>query len=157
MKGDPVATENLTDVNISGATIPSTLIQDFAAKRRAFEASEQAAKDAEKAYREVEDVLWDLLASMGMSSIKVDGLGTCTKTIKGPYVSIDKDTDPDAEAKVKAWLEELGLYNEIYRFAPQMSALNPIVRDMRERGEVITPALKITEHKRIQVLPAKKK
>lgn len=147
----------LTDVNISQTNIPSILIQDFVAKRKHFEAAEEEAKAAEKEYREVEEVLWELLETMGVPSLRIEGLGTCTKTLKGPYCSIDKETDPMAEVKVKAWLEELGLYNEIYRFAPQMSALNPIVKEMREKGEPITPALKITEHRRIQVLPQRTK
>lgn len=117
----------------------------------AFEAAETALTEAEKAYREVEEILWDQMVELGLSNVRIDGLGTCTKTLKGPYCSIDHEDDPMALGKFREWCEENG-YTEIFRYQPAMSALNPIVKTMREKGEPIPPGIKITEHRRIQVL-----
>jgi hypothetical protein len=127
------------------------LLNTFKERRLAFEQAEAALNEAEKAYREVEEILWDQMLELGVSNVRVDGLGTCTKTTKGPYCSIDHEDDPLALNKFKQWCEDNG-YSEIFRWQPAMSALNPIVKIMREKGEPLPPGIKVTEHRRIQVL-----
>lgn len=143
------------DINISGVTLDPNLIAEFRQKRESMEALQNAAEAAEKDFRNVEERLWEVLDAMGLKSIKVDGLGTCTRTLKGPYCSLDHDTNPDAEEAFKEWCEQQGIYSQIWRFAPQMAALNPIVKEMRARGDATPPGVKVTEHRRIQVLKGK--
>lgn len=137
-----------------GNGISTQLIRDFTDKRRAFDEAEAALEKAEKEYRETEAVLFDAMIESSTSSIRIDGLGTCTRTIKGPYASLD-DNDPKASEKFETWCRETGIYSDVFRFAPQMAKVNTIVKEMRKEGEPLPPGIKVLEHKRIQVLKRK--
>lgn len=126
------------------------LIKAFKETRERFEAAEEALETAEKEYRAIEEIVWEKMVEDGTSSIRIDGLGTCTKVLKGPYVSLDSN-DPEASIVLREWCDRNG-YSNIFRFQPVMSSLNPIVKEMREQGEPLPPGIKITEHRRIQVL-----
>lgn len=129
------------------------LIAAFKAARTKFEEKEMEYEQAEKEYRVIEEIMWEKMVEDGTSSVRIDGLGTCTKVLKGPYVSLDQN-DPFAADELRDWCKTYG-YENIFRFQPVMSSLNPIVRDMREKGEPLPPGIKITEHRRIQVLKRK--
>jgi len=147
----------MRDVNIADQTIPRELLDRFIATRNAMDETGDAAKEAEKVHREVEEQLWDLMDGIGVPGLRIDGFGTVSKTLKGPYCSIDVETDPSALEKFKAWCEEQNLYGLIFRFAPQMASLNPIVKKLREEGQATPPGIKVTEHRRLQVLRGRSK
>lgn len=146
---------SMQDVSFGGG-IPTDLVARFSEDRRAFEDAEDALKAAEEKYRATEEAMWEAMLASGVSSIRIDGLGTCTRTVKGPYTSLD-DNDPNSAAKFEAWCRENGYYDEIFRFAPQMARVNSIVREIRKRGEPIPEGTKVLEHRRIQVLKRKDK
>jgi hypothetical protein len=127
------------------------LLATFKERRLAFEQAQAALDESEKKYREVEEILWEQMLELGLSNVRIDGLGTCTKTMKGPYCSIDHEDDPMALAKFKEWCIDNG-YSEIFKWTPSMSALNPVVKTMREKGEPLPPGIRVTEHRRIAVL-----
>jgi hypothetical protein len=131
--------------------IDKELLDQFKTRRLAFEQAEAALAESEKAYREAEEILWDQMLELGLPNIRIEGLGTCSKVLKGPYCSIDHEDDPLALVKFRTWCEDNG-YSEIFKWQPAMSALNPIVKTMREKGEPLPPGIKLTEHRRIQVL-----
>lgn len=137
-----------------GQGISAELIREFKARRAAFDDLTAQQEASEKAYREIEEVMWEAMLASDTSSLRVDGLGTCTRTIKGPYVSLD-DNDPHAAERFEAWCRENGHYDDVYRFAPQMARVNTIVKEMRKEGEALPPGTKVLEHKRIQVLRRK--
>lgn len=134
-----------------GAGISNELIERFQQDRIAFDMAETALKEAEKQYRETEETLYDAMLSSGVSSLKIEGLGTCTRTVLGPYCSIDREHFADAEEAFKEWCEQNGHYEEVFRFAPQMQTLNGIVRKMRKEGQSVPPGISVLEHRRIRV------
>ena len=99
--------------------------------REHYEQLAQEADDAELAYKQAQDELWEHMDAIGMSSAKIDGTRYEKRaTIYG--------TVNDKQEFLK-WAEENA--PELAAPAPRMGLVNERVRQMLDNGEELPPGL----------------
>jgi hypothetical protein len=137
---------------IDAPGLPKELLDDFRAKRTLRDTLKAQLEEAEADYDAVEEILWDKMLELDLKNMRIDGLGTCSRTVKGPYPSLDHQNDPQAEQHFTEWCRDEGIYESIFKFQPSMQSLIPIIKDMRAKGLALPPGVRVAEYKRIQVL-----
>lgn len=107
--------------------------------------------------RMLEAEVYQLLADNGVSSMKVDGLGTFIRTER-LYVHLARTSDPSdpsdeehvsesARASLEAWARQTRdasgepLIDVLFAFQPKMSTVKAVYKDRLENGEELPPGV----------------